>query len=338
MESPDRRRTLTAKSPWARHARRLMEEGPEAPRAWLAGPSPSKRKARAGANFQRTPRRRRTVEAVAVLLTVAFLPAHARAAQWTLIGWNNLGMHCTGRRVLRSSRCCRRTTRSTRSSSTRRAGWYAMRTGITVTYEAVADPDGSINTTSAGKTNFWESRRGAVRRRSAGESGAGGLLHAGRGKRTADDVVRPRPGVVLSPRAFRSRPTTTRAARTPIRSCAWWRATPRGRCWRPPTSCCRSPTRSTARPATPPTRAGGAAARRMGQRSRPGARHAAQHPAPARRARGAAGAVPATRWRRPATTPPVCSRRRRRTDSRFSARAAISRRHCRAAASPASSR
>jgi len=27
--------------------------------------------------------------------------------------------------------------------------------GVTVTYEGVADPDGSINTTSAGKTNFW---------------------------------------------------------------------------------------------------------------------------------------------------------------------------------------
>ena len=27
---------------------------------------------------------------------------------------------------------------------------------LTVTYEAVADPDGSINTTSVGKTNFWE--------------------------------------------------------------------------------------------------------------------------------------------------------------------------------------
>ena len=28
--------------------------------------------------------------------------------------------------------------------------------GITVTYQAIADPDGSINTTSAGKTNFWD--------------------------------------------------------------------------------------------------------------------------------------------------------------------------------------
>src|SRR5262249_45128075 len=27
--------------------------------------------------------------------------------------------------------------------------------GITVTYEAVADPDGSINRSSIGKTNFW---------------------------------------------------------------------------------------------------------------------------------------------------------------------------------------
>jgi len=27
---------------------------------------------------------------------------------------------------------------------------------VTVTYEAVADPDGSINRTSAGKVNFWD--------------------------------------------------------------------------------------------------------------------------------------------------------------------------------------
>jgi len=28
-------------------------------------------------------------------------------------------------------------------------------TGVQVTYEAIADPNGSINTTSSGKTNFW---------------------------------------------------------------------------------------------------------------------------------------------------------------------------------------
>jgi hypothetical protein len=87
-------------------------------------------------------------------LLLAFALAATAAAQ-TLIGWNNLGMHCMdddysvfsilppynvidcqlidaqGRLVINPA-------------------------GIVVTYEAVADPDGSINTSSMGKTNFWQ--------------------------------------------------------------------------------------------------------------------------------------------------------------------------------------
>ena len=33
---------------------------------------------------------------------------------------------------------------------------YKGATNVTVTYQAVADPTGSINSTSAGKTNFWQ--------------------------------------------------------------------------------------------------------------------------------------------------------------------------------------
>jgi hypothetical protein len=82
-------------------------------------------------------------------------PAPAATNGWTLLGWNDLGMHCmdgsdysifsvlppyntfqahlifNGKRITNDS-------------------------GITVTYEAVADPDGSINRTSAGKLNFWQ--------------------------------------------------------------------------------------------------------------------------------------------------------------------------------------
>ena len=32
----------------------------------------------------------------------------------------------------------------------------ALPAGVTVTYEAVADPDGSINKSSIGKSNFWD--------------------------------------------------------------------------------------------------------------------------------------------------------------------------------------
>ncbi len=90
--------------------------------------------------------------AIAALATVY---GAVTGPRWRVIAWNNLGMHCmdddysvfsilppfntvdaqvldtTGRLVLQPS-------------------------GISVSYEAVADPDGSINTTSEGKTNFWE--------------------------------------------------------------------------------------------------------------------------------------------------------------------------------------
>ncbi|MEO6742722.1 MAG: Ig-like domain-containing protein [Chthoniobacteraceae bacterium] len=91
-----------------------------------------------------------------IALTVALHSASfAGNGQWTLIGWNNLGMHCmdddysiftilppfntvdaqlidgTGKLVLAPA-------------------------GITLTYQAIADPDGSINRTAAGKSNFWD--------------------------------------------------------------------------------------------------------------------------------------------------------------------------------------
>ncbi len=88
-------------------------------------------------------------------LLLSWLPGGAAGPTgWTVIAWNNLGMHCldadfstfailppyntiqaqvidaTGRRVTDP-------------------------TAVSLTYEAVADPSGSINRTSAGKTNFW---------------------------------------------------------------------------------------------------------------------------------------------------------------------------------------
>ncbi|RME91451.1 MAG: hypothetical protein D6766_11855, partial [Verrucomicrobia bacterium] len=90
----------------------------------------------------------------ALLLSVAAFPPHGHGAGAVLLGWNDLGMHCMdsdysvfsilppyntihaqlivqGRRVDQAS-------------------------GYTVTYEAVADPSGSSNTTSVGKTKFWQ--------------------------------------------------------------------------------------------------------------------------------------------------------------------------------------
>jgi hypothetical protein len=89
----------------------------------------------------------------ALLLAVAVTPS-SDAATASLLGWNNLGMHCmdsdysvftilppyntieaqliVGGKLVKSG------------------------TGYSVTYEAVADPDGSINSTSIGKGNFYD--------------------------------------------------------------------------------------------------------------------------------------------------------------------------------------
>ncbi len=87
---------------------------------------------------------------------VLLLPAASAAAGggWTLIGWNNLGMHCMDSDYsVFSILPPYNTIHAQLIDST----GHLVRTpgGITVTYEAFRDPAGSINTTSRGKTNFW---------------------------------------------------------------------------------------------------------------------------------------------------------------------------------------
>lgn len=72
----------------------------------------------------------------------------------TLLGWNNLGMHCMDDdydvfSILPPY--------NTVNAQFLDASGHLLKSGsgVTLTYEAVADPDGSINTTSVGKTNFW---------------------------------------------------------------------------------------------------------------------------------------------------------------------------------------
>ncbi len=81
--------------------------------------------------------------------------ALAGGGQPTLIGWNNLGMHCMDDdysvfTILPpyntvDAQLIDAQGKLVKSS----AGW-------TLTYEAVADLDGSINSTSVGKSNFWD--------------------------------------------------------------------------------------------------------------------------------------------------------------------------------------
>ncbi len=95
----------------------------------------------------------------AAFLAALSLAAHGVAlagnGQPTLIGWNNLGMHCMDDdfSVLSilppfntiDAHFIDATGKLVKSDA-----------GITISFEAVADPDGSMNSTAIGKTNFWD--------------------------------------------------------------------------------------------------------------------------------------------------------------------------------------
>lgn len=81
--------------------------------------------------------------------------AQAGTNGWTVIGWNDLGMHCMDGNDY-SVFSVLPPYNTIQAQLVYRGKLITNNTGITVTYEAVADPDGSINRTSAGKVTFWE--------------------------------------------------------------------------------------------------------------------------------------------------------------------------------------
>lgn len=89
---------------------------------------------------------------IAVALTLAF--THLRAASNTLVGWNDLGMHCLDADYSVFSILPPFNTIHAQLIAQGQLGDAAS--GATVTYEAVPDTVGSINRTSAAKTDFWQ--------------------------------------------------------------------------------------------------------------------------------------------------------------------------------------
>ena len=70
-----------------------------------------------------------------------------------VVAWNNLGMHCMDDDYSVFSLLPPYNVLF--AQVMRNGNLVASATGLNVTYEAVADPQGSINRTSVGKTNFW---------------------------------------------------------------------------------------------------------------------------------------------------------------------------------------
>jgi hypothetical protein len=87
---------------------------------------------------------------------VTATPDLASSGAYVLVAWSELGMHCIDGKdysvfsVLPPYNVIHAQLLKRGEPPT------AVKTGVTITYQAVADPAGSINTFSAGKTNFWK--------------------------------------------------------------------------------------------------------------------------------------------------------------------------------------
>ncbi len=120
-------------------------------------PNPHSSPAPARPNAARRPAIHLATALIALLIVAAAPLAMAQGSGYTLIGWNDLGMHCMDAdysvfSILPPYNVIH--AQLIDPSGDLVTDPDAL--GITVTYEAVADPDGSINTTSIGKTNFWD--------------------------------------------------------------------------------------------------------------------------------------------------------------------------------------
>lgn len=101
----------------------------------------------------------KTNRVISCILSVALLPHLALAGngQWTVVAWNNLGMHCMDDDYSVFSIL---PPFNTINAQVMDAAGHLVTdpaaAGLTVTYQSVANPDGSINTTAMGTTNFYE--------------------------------------------------------------------------------------------------------------------------------------------------------------------------------------
>jgi PKD repeat protein len=94
------------------------------------------------------------VRRLIAVLSGLIMPLTSHAANYQVLGWNNLGMHCMDSDYSVFSILPPYNTIEAQLI----VGGHLLTntTGYTITYEAVADPSGSINSTSQGKGNFYD--------------------------------------------------------------------------------------------------------------------------------------------------------------------------------------
>ena len=94
----------------------------------------------------------------AILIVLSVSLSAVAATNFTVVGWNNLGMHCMDSDYSVFSILPPYNTINAQIiyGINGTASILTSNLGYAVTYQAVADPAGSINTTSRGKGNFYD--------------------------------------------------------------------------------------------------------------------------------------------------------------------------------------
>ncbi len=87
--------------------------------------------------------------------TVAVTVSAAVAGNYTLLAWNNLGMHCYDGNDY-SIFAILPPLNTVNAQLVNKTTGGVVTSGVTLTYQATADTTGSINTISSTKTNFWD--------------------------------------------------------------------------------------------------------------------------------------------------------------------------------------
>jgi hypothetical protein len=107
-----------------------------------------------GATANKQTRRQFIFSSLLLMMAAVALPTRALAG-YVVLSWNNLGMHCMDADY--SVFTILPPYNTIHSQVVDSQGHLLTAPGsVTVRYQALADPDGSINTTSVGKTNFWQ--------------------------------------------------------------------------------------------------------------------------------------------------------------------------------------
>ena len=96
---------------------------------------------------------RRMLTTCATVTIIVSVPA--AAADWTVVAWNDLGMHCMDADYSVFSILPPYNTIHAQVIDPD-GDLVTDPSGLEVSYRAIADPGGSINRTSAGKTDFWD--------------------------------------------------------------------------------------------------------------------------------------------------------------------------------------